>query len=346
MWRQAVKAFTISMSVLFLACGLPGGSPAAGQVQPLESPDGSAVLTVPIEPGSDGLPAWVVTLTGRSGETLYRDEASDFACTLNVYWTWDADGRVWLYNSDDGRVWFFERRGAVWTKNLWGAGTTRLTVRNLMPPAGLFPDYVSYDPDSVEQGISIDSVVMEEGSGYPLMICYVPVAFEIQEIGDSLGEWVEWSAEGFREMVQGGVGLDPEMPDYEFEIVFGQEPSPDGLVCVMADGYEYTGGAHGNSWSRSFVYDIDLGAFVEPLALVGDSAARAALCSAMADTLRARLGEEGTWIDGGTAPDPQNYNALLPLPDSSGGIGGFRMVFDPYRVAPYAYGEQEVVIHL
>lgn len=339
-----MKAFAISMSVLLLACGLKGRGPEPGQVQPLKSPDSSTVLTVPIEPGPDRFPVWVVTLTGLSGDTLYRDEASDFAGTMNVYWTWDGYGRIWLYNSDDGRVWFFERRGAVWTKNLWGAGTTRDISRELLPPAGLFPEYVSYDPDSVEQGMTIDSVIIEEGPGYSLMICYVPVAFEIPEIGDSLGEWVEWSAEGFREMVRGGVDLDPDMPDYEFEIVFGQEPSPEGLVCVMANGYEYTGGAHGNSWSRSFIYDIDLGAFVEPLALVGDSAARAALCSEMADTLRARLGDEGTWIDGGTAPDPQNYGALLPLPDSSGGIGGFRMVFDPYRVAPYAYGEQEVVV--
>jgi hypothetical protein len=342
--EDSIRAVLPAFAALITACGLPGGSPAAGQVQPLESPDCSAVLTVPIEPGPDGMPVWVVTLTGRSGETLYHDEASDFAGTLNAYWTWDADGRVWLYNSDDGRVWFFEGRGATWTKHLWGAGTTRGISRELLPPAGLFPEYVSYDPDSVEQGRRIDSVVVEEGPGYALMIRYAPVAFQIPDMGDSLEAWVEWSAEGFREMVQGGVVLDPEMPDYEFEIVFGHEPSPDGFVCVMADGYEYTGGAHGNSWSRSFVYDIGLGAFVEPLSLVGDSAARAALCSAMADTLRARLGDEGTWIDEGTAPDPQNYNALLPLPDSSGGIGGFRMVFDPYRVAPYAYGEQEVVV--
>jgi hypothetical protein len=287
-----VKALLVAAAVALAACGGSSRAASTGQVQPLPSPDGSAVLTVPIQQGSGERPVWTVTLLDPSGDTVYVDRESDFAGSLNVYWAWDESGLLWLYNSDDGEVWFYEKRGPSWTKNYWGAGMLRGISRDLVPPAGVFPDYVAFDPYDIQQSITFDSVIVEEGPGHRLMICYVPMVVEIPEIGDSLGAWAEWSADGFRDMVgsEDAILPDPGMPDYEFEIVFSQEPSPDGLICLLAHGYEYSGGAHGISWNRSFVFDLHRGEFVEPLSLVGDSAATADFCMALADTLRSRPG--------------------------------------------------------
>ena len=79
----------------------------------MTSPGGTYVLTVPIG-SSSALPkaeAWTVTIHNPDGHLLYEDTSSEFVGYLNVYWSWDGDDRVWLYNSDDGRVWYWERSG-------------------------------------------------------------------------------------------------------------------------------------------------------------------------------------------------------------------------------------------
>ncbi len=101
------------------------------------------------------------------------------------------------------------------------------------------------------------------------------------------------------------------------------------------------------SWDRSYIYDIAAGAFIEPSSLLGDSADFAAFAAMAADSLRAILGGNGLWIDEGTAPSAENYSALLPLPDAAGSaepVDSFLVIFQPYQVAPYAYGSQQLVI--
>ena len=131
---------------------------------------------------------------------------------------------------------------------------------------------------------------------------------------------------------------------YDEEKKEPEEPSPEGLVCVSLEGFEFSGGAHGIAWHRAFIYDTGTGRFVQPLSLLGDSASCEEFRTAVADTLERRLGADGNWIEEGTALIPGNYDALLPLPGPSGGIEGFRVVFDPYQVAPYVFGVQEVVV--
>jgi hypothetical protein len=113
------------------------------QRQPSTSPSGKYVLTVPIEAGrksgSDGV--WTVTICDSHGKQLYQDDDSNFIEALNVYWIWDDDDRVWLYNSDTSDVFVWELEAGKWTKARWGYGKNRQSRREIYPPPGLYPDY-------------------------------------------------------------------------------------------------------------------------------------------------------------------------------------------------------------
>jgi hypothetical protein len=77
------------------------------QHQPLVSPGGKYILTVPIEKAADKHDYWRVTISDVNGKVLFKDD-SKFVGYLNVYWSWDKEERVWLENSDTGYVYYWE----------------------------------------------------------------------------------------------------------------------------------------------------------------------------------------------------------------------------------------------
>lgn len=196
------------------------------------------------------------------------------------------------------------------------------------------------DPENDLPG---DTLVMEEGDGYSIVFRYPEEALAIPTIGDSLSRHSRCVSAPFREML--GERHPDDMP-WCFEVGYTLEPSPSDLLCLLAWIYEYSGGAHGMSWTVAFVYDTEEGVFIDPVSLLGDSAAFAGLAASARDTLLARFGEgaDTAWIEEGTAPVAANYAALLPVPDPTGRISGFRVFFAPYQVAPYVAGPQEVLI--
>lgn len=105
------------------------------QQDPAVSPSGSYVLTMPIERN-----LWHVTIQDRRGKLLFRDD-SEFIGQLSVYWAWDDQDRVWLFNSDDSAVYFWERTPQGWRRTRWGHGHKREIPRDLAPPAVLYPHY-------------------------------------------------------------------------------------------------------------------------------------------------------------------------------------------------------------
>lgn len=93
--------------------------PPINQQQDLVSPGSNFVLSVPIEistPNREGKQyhVWKVTIRDLGGTVRYKDEDSQMTGILNVYWGWDAESRVWLYNSDDGQVWRWHLEDGTW----------------------------------------------------------------------------------------------------------------------------------------------------------------------------------------------------------------------------------------
>ena len=108
------------------------------QKQHFISPSGRYVLNVPIERDSqDQHLYWRVTISDPKGSVLFKDD-SPFVANLNVYWYWDNNDRVWLKNSDNGKIYFWELDNtAKWQRTLWD----KETRASLVPPPELSNDY-------------------------------------------------------------------------------------------------------------------------------------------------------------------------------------------------------------
>lgn len=96
--------------------------PEKNQTQNLPSPSGDFTLRIPIEknttdPRYSGTGVWKVTILSSAGIQEYKDEDSTMVGNLNIYWGWDADDQVWVYNSDDGRITRWTKRTGVWVKH-------------------------------------------------------------------------------------------------------------------------------------------------------------------------------------------------------------------------------------
>jgi len=154
MINRAIAAATLSMLVLSLpSCR---DRQRASPRQPLVSPSGKYVLTVPIEEHDKAGYAhrwWIVTIADAQGNRLYRDSDSRCSGWHRAYWVWDSSDRVWLYNSDDGRVFFWEAvvpttlattlpSGPTWVKTEWKEDSPTLQARSLAPPLEVYPDSI------------------------------------------------------------------------------------------------------------------------------------------------------------------------------------------------------------
>jgi hypothetical protein len=183
----------------------------------------------------------------------------------------------------------------------------------------------------------------DAGPGWETSVTFPEEARDVTPVGDSLRVYAEGLLDEFRELMADWI---EGSPNGSMDITFTREPSPEGFLCLMAWIWEYSGGAHGMSWNVAFVFDTEAGGFVDPVSLLGDSAAFAGFAAAARDTLLARFGTgaDTAWIEEGTAPISGNYTSLLPVPDQMGRISGFRVFFAPYQVAPYVAGPQEVLI--
>lgn len=119
--RRAIVA-SMALSMSLFGCS---DSTDSNQKQGAVSPDGQFVLSVPVERGVyPRVSVWKVTVTDRSGRPLYKDEQSTMPGTLAIYWGWDEQGRVWVYNSDDGTKWVWERSPSGWKKRQPGRHET------------------------------------------------------------------------------------------------------------------------------------------------------------------------------------------------------------------------------
>ncbi|MEM7013664.1 MAG: hypothetical protein AAF585_19505 [Verrucomicrobiota bacterium] len=96
--------------------------PKKNQIQDLPSPSGNYTLRIPIEknttdPTYSGTRVWKVTISDSAGTQEYKDEDSTMVGHLNIYWGWDADDQVWVYNSDDGRITRWTKETGSWVKH-------------------------------------------------------------------------------------------------------------------------------------------------------------------------------------------------------------------------------------
>ena len=111
--------------------------------QPLTSPSGKYVLTVPIErskvdrgPLGFGEHYWYVTILDTNGNIVYRDIEEDFPGRFGTYWIWDEKDRVWIFASDEG-IFYYECINDIWTRHYWGESSND----DIAPPGISVPKF-------------------------------------------------------------------------------------------------------------------------------------------------------------------------------------------------------------
>jgi hypothetical protein len=96
--------------------------PEKNQTQNLPSPSGNYKLRIPIEknktnPRYSETKVWKLTILNSAGIQEYKDEDSTMVGYLNIYWGWDADDQVWVFNSDNGQITKWTKETGDWVKH-------------------------------------------------------------------------------------------------------------------------------------------------------------------------------------------------------------------------------------
>jgi hypothetical protein len=143
----------IIMSLIFLA----GGCDRCRSDDPVNETNRKAVTTsydnaytagikaVPLNKG--GFKSfWSIEIKNREGATIVKNNES-FPAMFNIYWKWDSGNRLWIYNSDDNKVYYFLCLENLCGFNFWGWGRKSMYItgkqgEEINPPEGLFPEYV------------------------------------------------------------------------------------------------------------------------------------------------------------------------------------------------------------
>lgn len=135
---------------------------------------------------------------------------------------------------------------------------------------------------------------------------------------------------------------DANRPGNSLEISYHTTFADKNLISLLVWTYQFTGGAHGNSLSTTFNYDLQNGRLLKLADLFQPNSNSLKIISGYCiTTLTKELGGEGIdpeWLRNGAGPKAENYKSWNLTPD------GLQITFDAYQVAAYAFGPQEVIV--
>lgn len=140
--------------------------------------------------------------------------------------------------------------------------------------------------------------------------------------------------------------LDMDLPDFVvgpwfLDIASEEFWFSNTVVSVVFTISDYTGGAHPNSYYRTFTFDLTAGAEIALADVFAVPNALDTIYPIVRADLLAQMGGDASmlsFIDPGTGTDPANYQNFAVAP------GELIFFFPPYQVAPYAAGAFQVSI--
>jgi hypothetical protein len=170
---------------------------------------------------------------------------------------------------------------------------------------------------------------------YPLELLDYPFAMEIAD------EFLATSRQSFVEdfVLNGLPSSGAWMLDIDYELFQASET----LLSIRFDGGVYTGGAHGNHFVQTYVFDLENESVLGLVDIfVSEEDALATIAPLAQAQLTENLGEmaDADWIATGAAADAVNYQDFVLTSES------IIFYFEPYMVAPFAAGLQAVEIPL
>lgn len=181
--------------------------------------------------------------------------------------------------------------------------------------------------------------IKEERKQYMIEIAYP--RFGYGPIDKQIESWAQGLAREFRESAKESTGEpNPWSAEVSYEI-----PRNDAAMATVAfTYYTYTGGAHPNSTFETFNFFKSDGMKVELAELFTPRGIQRISDISIARLKQDLGGPDGMsdidWIKKGAGPNARNFAAYVLLPRQ------LVIYFDPYQVAAYAAGPQEVRIPL
>lgn len=189
-----------------------------------------------------------------------------------------------------------------------------------------------------------DTLWAETGEGWEYTVTFPGTIGEYPGLQAILSDFAAGQVEEFKRQFSEYSVDDPFMPDWALDLSFIHEPSPRGMVSVTAWHWEYTGGAHGNTWTRAFLFSVAENRLLNTVELLGGEERFTSFAEAVVEYLQSQDYYDDEWVARGAGPDPDNYHTVIPVPGEDCGIEGYTVVFPPYQVDCYASGPIEVFV--
>jgi peptidoglycan-N-acetylglucosamine deacetylase len=189
------------------------------------------------------------------------------------------------------------------------------------------------------QATIVGKTISEHGDGYEISFAYPQIG--IPSADAAMQDWVQDRVNGFKDSLTQRASHEPP---YFAQLTYTVARNDDSALSILFSYSVYTGGAHPNLVQTAFNFLMPDGARVFLPDLIGDDGIKRVSDLAIADLTARLAGPNGmsdpAWIRAGAGPYADNFDTFELLPDQ------IVLEFDPYDVAAYAAGPQEVRIPL
>lgn len=228
------------------------------------------------------------------------------------------------------------------------------------PPAGSAATGPEIEQAGTEVAPELKDVV-ETDRRFIIGITYPPEANKYPGLALELHRYVQAARAELMEAVE-DAPADGSAGPYELSLVFETVADSPRVFAMSANGYSYTGGAHGAPLVARFVWLPEQQRALRIEDLLQGPGAWADLSSHIREQLHAALSQRvdaddlepaerarvmraaGRMIDEGTAAEADNFGTFEPVLGGDGRIVALRFVFPPYQVGPYSDGEQRAQV--
>jgi Protein of unknown function (DUF3298)/Deacetylase PdaC len=151
------------------------------------------------------------------------------------------------------------------------------------------------------------------------------------------GEFMKVADETAREEAAAKQDAKSSLPPNSLSVSYEVTAANKDFISVMFSFYEYLGGAHPNTITESFNYDLNRNA---PVSLADLFTPNSNYLKVISDYAIKELKKLDTvsGVENGAGPKIENFHSWNITP------AGLKITFDPYQVGPYAAGAHEVVV--
>jgi hypothetical protein len=165
-----------------------------------------------------------------------------------------------------------------------------------------------------------------------------------EKFNKTISEMIAKQVKGFKNdnkdyLKEVAESADADRPGNSLDISYTVAHADKNLISLHFSNYSYTGGAHGNTNSVTYNYDLNRGVMLKLADLFQPNSNYLKVISdyCIKEVKKSDLTDD-EWIRNGAGPKAENYQSWNITPE------GLQITFDAYQVAAYAAGPQEVVV--